>query len=166
MLIDYEVVSAVRGLALGGALSAARAEDALTDFDDLAIERWTAKFGTPVARLHTPTQSQRRRRGIRRAGRIARLPVDHPGRAPETIQRPRRRHSDALRDRPSQAGFSLGDVMQLRIVTTDIAAVTANYDVITEILADADCRPASLMAEVAALSDPAMMVGIEALAAQ
>ena len=73
-----------------------------------------------------------------------------------------RRLSETL----AEAGFSLADVVQLRIVTTDIAATTANYDVITEILAEADCRPASLLAEVAALSDPAMMVEIEALAAQ
>jgi predicted nucleic acid-binding protein len=39
-LLDIEVVSALRGLTLGGHLSAARAEDALTDFDDLPIQRW------------------------------------------------------------------------------------------------------------------------------
>lgn len=39
-LIDFEVVSALRGLTRGGHLSAARAEDLLTDFDDLPIERW------------------------------------------------------------------------------------------------------------------------------
>jgi predicted nucleic acid-binding protein len=38
-LVDFEVVSAVRGLTLGGHLSAERAEDLLTDFDDLRIER-------------------------------------------------------------------------------------------------------------------------------
>ncbi|MFP5281982.1 MAG: type II toxin-antitoxin system VapC family toxin [Actinomycetes bacterium] len=41
-LIDFEVVSAVRGHTLGGHLSAERAEDFLTDFDDLPIERWPA----------------------------------------------------------------------------------------------------------------------------
>ncbi len=41
-LLDYEVVSAVRGLAFGGHLSAGRAEDLLSDFDDLAIRRWPA----------------------------------------------------------------------------------------------------------------------------
>jgi enamine deaminase RidA (YjgF/YER057c/UK114 family) len=65
-----------------------------------------------------------------------------------------------------EAGFALEDVVQLRIVTTDIAAVTANYDVITDILAAAGCRPASLLAEVRALSDPDMLVEIEALAAR
>lgn len=39
-LLDFEVVAALRGLVLGHYLTAARAEDALTDFDDLAIERW------------------------------------------------------------------------------------------------------------------------------
>ena len=39
-LIDFEVVSAVRGLTLGGQLGPTRAEDVLTDFDDLRIERW------------------------------------------------------------------------------------------------------------------------------
>jgi predicted nucleic acid-binding protein len=39
-LLDFEVVSALRGLTLGGHLSATRAEDVLTDFDDLEIGRW------------------------------------------------------------------------------------------------------------------------------
>lgn len=39
-LLDYEIVSAVRGLTLAGHLSAARAQDLLTDFDDLPIQRW------------------------------------------------------------------------------------------------------------------------------
>lgn len=39
-LLDFEVVSALRGLTLGGHLTANRALDALTDFDDLRIERW------------------------------------------------------------------------------------------------------------------------------
>ncbi|WGW11634.1 type II toxin-antitoxin system VapC family toxin [Saxibacter everestensis] len=41
-LVDFEVVSALRGLTLGGHLSASRAEDFLTDFDDLLIQRWPA----------------------------------------------------------------------------------------------------------------------------
>lgn len=41
-LVDLEVVSALRGLTLGGDLSAGRAEDLLTDLDDLTIERWPA----------------------------------------------------------------------------------------------------------------------------
>lgn len=39
-LLDYEVVSALRGLALGGQLSAPKTHDALTDFDALPIQRW------------------------------------------------------------------------------------------------------------------------------
>lgn len=41
-LLDFEVVSALRGLTLDGHLAASRAEDALTDFDDLDIQRWPA----------------------------------------------------------------------------------------------------------------------------
>ncbi|ORV97481.1 type II toxin-antitoxin system VapC family toxin [Mycobacterium kyorinense] len=39
-LLDFEVVSALRGLTVGGQISAARARDALTDFDALPIRRW------------------------------------------------------------------------------------------------------------------------------
>ena len=39
-LIDFEVVSALRGLTMGGHLSVDRAEDLLTDFDDLPVLRW------------------------------------------------------------------------------------------------------------------------------
>lgn len=43
-LLDYEVVSALRGLALGGRLSLPRARDALGDYADLAIVK------TPLTR--------------------------------------------------------------------------------------------------------------------
>ena len=39
-LVDVEVVSALRGLTLRGHLSATRAQDLLSDFDDLPIHRW------------------------------------------------------------------------------------------------------------------------------
>jgi len=39
-LLDFEIVWALRGLTLRGDLTAARAEDALTDFDDLDVRRW------------------------------------------------------------------------------------------------------------------------------
>lgn len=39
-LLDVEVVSAIRGLVLGGHVTESRAIDALTDYDDLAISRW------------------------------------------------------------------------------------------------------------------------------
>lgn len=38
-LLDFEVVSALRGLTLRENLSARRAEDALTDFEDMQIHR-------------------------------------------------------------------------------------------------------------------------------
>lgn len=41
-LLDHEVVAALRGMTLGGHLSAARAEDLLTDLEDLTVERWPA----------------------------------------------------------------------------------------------------------------------------
>jgi predicted nucleic acid-binding protein len=41
-LIDFEFVSVLRGLTFGGRLTVGRAQDALTDFDDLAVERWPA----------------------------------------------------------------------------------------------------------------------------
>ncbi|WP_147919120.1 type II toxin-antitoxin system VapC family toxin [Ruania zhangjianzhongii] len=44
-LLDYEVVSAARGLTFGGHLSARRAEDLLLDFDDLPLHRWQASAG-------------------------------------------------------------------------------------------------------------------------
>lgn len=39
-LLDYELVSAVRGINLAGALTDERAGDLLEDFDDLPIHRW------------------------------------------------------------------------------------------------------------------------------
>lgn len=39
-LLDFEVVAALRGLVLGSHLTPTRAQDALTDFEDLPIERW------------------------------------------------------------------------------------------------------------------------------
>lgn len=39
-LVDYEVVSALRGLVQRGHLSVTRAYDALADFDALSIQRW------------------------------------------------------------------------------------------------------------------------------
>lgn len=39
-LLDIEVVSALRGLTLRRNLTPARAQDALTDYDDLTVRRW------------------------------------------------------------------------------------------------------------------------------
>ena len=44
-LLGYEVVSALRGLTLGGMLSEARALDLLTDFDDVPTHRWASADG-------------------------------------------------------------------------------------------------------------------------
>lgn len=44
-LLDYEVVSVLRGLRLGGHLSDGRTRDALTDFEDLPVQRWAASDG-------------------------------------------------------------------------------------------------------------------------
>ena len=41
-LVDFEVVSALRGLTRRGHISAKRAEDLLTDFEDLPLQRWPA----------------------------------------------------------------------------------------------------------------------------
>ncbi|HET6548643.1 MAG TPA: type II toxin-antitoxin system VapC family toxin [Solirubrobacter sp.] len=41
-LLDFEFVSALRGLTLACQLSAGRAQDALTDFEHLPIHRWTS----------------------------------------------------------------------------------------------------------------------------
>lgn len=41
-LLDFEVVAALRGLTLGGKVSAVRAREALADFDALPIERWAS----------------------------------------------------------------------------------------------------------------------------
>lgn len=49
-LLDFEVVSALRGLTLGGHLSDARAADALADFDALPVERWPS---APALRLRS-----------------------------------------------------------------------------------------------------------------
>ncbi|CAN5154977.1 PIN domain-containing protein [soil metagenome] len=44
-LLDYEVVSALRGLTRRGHLSAPRAADLFTDFEDLPIRRWPSGDG-------------------------------------------------------------------------------------------------------------------------
>lgn len=65
-----------------------------------------------------------------------------------------------------KAGFALRDVVQIRIFTVDLDAMKTNYNVLLDALAEADCRAASLLAQVSALSDPDMLVEIEAVAAQ
>lgn len=41
-LLDFDFVSAIRGLTLRGQLAVARAADALADFDDLDVRRWAS----------------------------------------------------------------------------------------------------------------------------
>jgi predicted nucleic acid-binding protein len=41
--VDYEVVSALRGLLRRGSITAARAADVLTDVESLPLERWSAE---------------------------------------------------------------------------------------------------------------------------
>ena len=41
-LLDYELVSALRGMVRRGALDPARAAHVLADFDDLPVQRWPA----------------------------------------------------------------------------------------------------------------------------
>lgn len=66
----------------------------------------------------------------------------------------------------TEAGFTCADLVQIRIFTTDLPAMTTHYDALTGELARRDCRPTSLLAGVSALSDPDMLVEIEATAAQ
>lgn len=44
-LLDVEVVSVIRGLVLGGHLGEPRAQDVLTDFEDLPCRRWSLVDG-------------------------------------------------------------------------------------------------------------------------
>lgn len=44
-LVDYEVLTAVRGLTHGGHLSVSRAQDLLTDVEDLPLRRWPCVDG-------------------------------------------------------------------------------------------------------------------------
>ncbi|MFJ8825431.1 Rid family hydrolase [Streptomyces sp. NPDC102467] len=63
-----------------------------------------------------------------------------------------------------EGGMSMADVVQIRIATTDLPSCKAEYGVLMDALAAAHCRPASLLAEVSALSDPDMLIEIEAVA--
>jgi predicted nucleic acid-binding protein len=44
-LLDFEFVSALRGLTAGGVISESRAEDGLTDYADLPIQLWEGSDG-------------------------------------------------------------------------------------------------------------------------
>src|SRR5947208_12723365 len=61
-----------------------------------------------------------------------------------------------------EAGLGLGDVVRLNYYTTDVDALFGAYDVITERLQAAGCRPASTLLGVARLALPDLLVEIEA----
>lgn len=44
-LLDFEVLSVLRGLTIGGHVSTARAHDLLSDYDDLPLRRWPFAHG-------------------------------------------------------------------------------------------------------------------------
>lgn len=83
---------------------------------------------------------------------------DMAGQIELTVQR--------LEQTVNEAGMTMADVVQIRIFTTDLAACKAHYDVLLDGLAARGCEPASLLAEVGALSDPDMLIEIEAVAAR
>lgn len=64
----------------------------------------------------------------------------------------------------AEGGMTMADVVQIRVSTTDLATCKARYAVLLDALAAVDCRPASLLAEVSALSDEDMLIEIEAVA--
>ncbi|MFI0237857.1 Rid family hydrolase [Streptomyces sp. NPDC016845] len=71
-----------------------------------------------------------------------------------------------LEETVTEAGMTMADVVQIRIFTTDVSACKAHYPAFLDRLAELHCTPASLMAEVSALSDPDMLIEIEAVAAR
>ncbi|MFD4755761.1 Rid family hydrolase [Streptomyces sp. NPDC058426] len=64
----------------------------------------------------------------------------------------------------AEGGMKMADVVQIRVFTTDLTSCKAHYGVLLDALAAVDCRPASLLAEVSALSDEDMLIAIEAVA--
>ncbi|MCU1683980.1 MAG: enamine deaminase RidA [Amycolatopsis sp.] len=66
----------------------------------------------------------------------------------------------------TESGMTMADIVQIRIVTTDLTECKKHYGVLLDELARRECRPTSLLAQVDALSDPDMLVEIEAVAVQ
>ncbi|MEU6444598.1 Rid family hydrolase [Streptomyces sp. NPDC047046] len=64
----------------------------------------------------------------------------------------------------AEGGMTMADVVQIRVFTTDLSSCKAQYGVLMDELGAVDCRPASLLAEVSALSDEDMLIEIEAVA--
>jgi enamine deaminase RidA (YjgF/YER057c/UK114 family) len=57
-----------------------------------------------------------------------------------------------------EAGFMLSDVMRLNYFTTDVDRFFEVYDVLGSRLAEAGCRPASMLVGVARLAYPEMLI--------
>ncbi|MFI1383349.1 Rid family hydrolase [Embleya sp. NPDC020886] len=71
---------------------------------------------------------------------------------------------DRLAETLAEAGFTFAHVVQLRYFAVDVADVTRHFDVITARLEQENCRPATALVGVTALSDPDMLIEIEGLA--
>ena len=63
-----------------------------------------------------------------------------------------------------QAGLNLSNVMQLKYYTLDVDRFFKEYDVVTERLDRAGCRPAATLLGVERLAFPELLVEIEAIA--
>ena len=63
-----------------------------------------------------------------------------------------------------EADFTLSDVMRLNYYTTDVDQFFGVYDILTSRLAEAGCRPATMLVGVARLAYPEMLIEIEATA--
>jgi enamine deaminase RidA (YjgF/YER057c/UK114 family) len=63
-----------------------------------------------------------------------------------------------------QAGSNLSQVVRLNYYTTDVDALLAVWNLITERLDKAGCRPTSTLLGVARLAFPEMLIEIEATA--
>lgn len=66
----------------------------------------------------------------------------------------------------SEAGYSLADVVRLNYYVTDTEAFMASGEVWGARLAEAGCRAAGSLLQVAGLAFPALLVEIEATAAK
>lgn len=70
----------------------------------------------------------------------------------------------ALKKTVESAGFQMSDIVQLRLVTTDIKQMTANYKTVMAVCEREGIRAATLMEECVHLSDPNSMLEIEGIA--
>jgi enamine deaminase RidA (YjgF/YER057c/UK114 family) len=63
-----------------------------------------------------------------------------------------------------EAGLTLSAVMRLNYYTTDVDQFFGVYDILTSRLAEAGCRPATMLVGVSRLAYPEMLIEIEATA--